>query len=222
MRADHAVGGCKAGEGDAGGVRGPTRGEGDGFQRGKRALVGTIVIHDPEFLVPGARADERNLRGGDAGEAAGEFIDNLIGELMGEFADLQIRRLTAIDFADDGFVGAAANIVKPGGDDDFAGGFGEIAECDEIGVEGRFGPDEELEFLRLGRNLGGVKAGRDEFDDAGKGEIFSNHRGEEGGVGGGSVGAGGEISDGDAGELRVAEAGAGAEPVLGQGCGGEE
>ena len=149
LRADDAVGGREAGEGDARGVGRPARGERDGAEMRELVLVGAVVIHDPEFFVAGARADESDLRGADAGKAAGKFGDDFIGELVGEFADLRVGGCAAINFADDGFVGGAADVVAPGGDDDFGGGFGEIAEGDEIGVEGRIGPGEFLEFAGL-------------------------------------------------------------------------
>src|SRR5258708_27641107 len=190
------------------------------MQRGERVLVGAVVIHHPHFLGAGARADEGDLRGADGGEAAGTSGDDFVGELVGEFADLRVGGSATIDLADDGFVGGAANVEHPCGDGDFGGGFGEIAEGDEVGVEGRIDPGGFLELRRLGGNLGGVEAGRDEFDDAGEGEIVANDLGEEGGVGFGVVGARGEVGNGDAGFVD-AEAGAGAEDVLGEGGNGE-
>src|SRR5208283_3058912 len=78
------------------------------------------------------------------------------------------------------------------GDDDFGGGFGEIAEGDEIGAERGIGPGEEVEFLGLGRNLGGIKTGRNELDDAGVRKIIANDLGEKSGVGIRAIGAMGE------------------------------
>ena len=164
----------------------------------------------------GAGADEGNLRGTDTRHAAVKSGDDFVGKLMSEFADLRVGGIAAIDFADDGFVGGAADVVTPGGDDDFSGGFGEIAKGDKIGIEGRIGPCEFLKFLRLRGNGGGIKAGRDEIHDAGEGEIVADDLGEEAGVRFGGVDARGKISDGDA-RFFDAEAGAGAEPILGKG-----
>ena len=156
-----------------------------------------------------------------AREAAGKFGDDFIGELMGEFADLRVGGFAAINFADDGFVRGAAYVVAPGGDGDFGAGFGEISEGDKIGVEGRIGPGEFLEFARLRGDLNGIKAGGDEFDDAGEGEVVAHGLREEAGVGFGGFDARSEVGNGDAGFLN-AHAGAGAEPVLSLGDGGEE
>jgi len=163
--------------------------------------------------VAGARANKGNLRGSDAGQAAGKFIDDFVGELVGEFTDFRIRGSATIDLADNRFRGSAANIVKPGGNDNFRRAFREVAESDEVGVEGRISPGEELEFLRLGRNLRGIEAGRDEFEDAGEGEVVADDLREKAGVGTGVRRSSGKIGYRDSG-LFDAQASPGAEPVL--------
>jgi hypothetical protein len=67
----------------------------------ERALTRAIVVHHPDFLRARTRADERDLRGRDAGEAAGEFADDLVCELVRKFPDLRISGGAAINFADD-------------------------------------------------------------------------------------------------------------------------
>src|SRR5215471_16589559 len=69
-------------------------------------------------------------------------------------------RSSAIDFADNRFIRGAANVVHPGGDGDFGGGFGEVAEGDEIGIERGSSPGLFLELVGRGRNLRGIEAGR--------------------------------------------------------------
>jgi len=105
------------------------------------ALIGTVVVHHPDFLGAATRADEGDLRGGDAWESARKFADNFVGELMGEFADLKIRGSATIDLADDCLRRGIAKVIKPGFDGDFGSGFGDIAEAEEIGVGGRIDPD---------------------------------------------------------------------------------
>ena len=62
LRAGDAVHGGEAGEGDAGSVGGPARGERDGFQGGELALVGAVVVHHPDFFPLRAHlADESDL-----------------------------------------------------------------------------------------------------------------------------------------------------------------
>src|SRR5277367_1047074 len=207
----YAVVGLVAGEGDAGSVGRPAGREGDRAERGERVLVGAVVIHDPDFFGAGARADEGDLRRGDAGKTAGEFADDFVGELVGEFADLLVGGSAAIDFADDGLGGGIVDVVEPGLDGDFGGGFGDVAEGDVAGFDVRVGPSGVLKFGRLGERLRGIEAGADKFDDAAEGEVVADDLGELLGVRLGGVGARAEIGDGDA-EFLDAEACAGAEP----------
>ena len=100
------------------------------------ALVGTVVVHHPDFLGAAARADEGDLCCGHAGKAAGELGDDFVGELMGEFADLEIRGRAAINLSDDGLRSWIADVVEPSFDGDFRGGFGEIAKAKEIRDDG--------------------------------------------------------------------------------------
>ncbi len=215
MRADDSIGGSEAGEGDSGGIGRPARGERNAAERGERVLVGAVVIHEPKFFGAGARTDEGDLRGGDAAGATRKFIDDFVGELMREFANLGIGGRAAIDLADNGLRGGIADVVHPGVDDDFGGSFGEIAEGDEIGIERGVGPGKVAKFagLREERWLGGIEAGTDDIENATEGEVVANYAGEERAVSGGFRGFGSEIGNGDAG-LFCADAGAGAKPGL--------
>ena len=221
LRANHAADRNKAGEGDAGGIGRPARSERDGMKRGKRMLVGAIVIHDPEFLGADIAANESDLRGSNAGKATRKFADNFVGELVSEFADLDVGGNAAIDLADDGLARRAADVVHPSEDGDFGGSFGEIAEGEEISVHGRLGPIEHLEFTGLGRSFGRIKIWAGKIENAGEGEIFANDVGEENGVRFVGIGFWSEVGDGDARPFD-AEAGAGAEPVLRKGGGGNK
>ncbi len=176
-------------------------------------LVRAVVVHDPDFFGAGTRTNEGDLRGSDAGESAGKFVDDFVGELVREFADLGVGGVAAIDFGDDGLGGRIANIEHPGGDGDFGGGFGEITESDEVGVDGHVRPSEILQLGGIGEGLRRIKAGGDKVENAGEGEVVANHLGEERGVRLGRVGSHHEVGNGDAG-LFDAEAGAGAEPTL--------
>lgn len=213
LRADDTVGGCKAGKGDAGSIWRPMGGKGNAAERRELVLVGAIVIHDPEFFVARARTDKSDLSGGDAGESAGKFIDDFVSELMSEFADLCISGVAAVDLADDGLGRGIADVKHPGGDRDFGGSFREIAEGDEIGVDGHVGPGKIAKFGGLRRRLRWIKAGRDEVENAGEGQIVADNLSEKRGVGLGRVGAGSKIGHCNA-RLFDAETGAGAEPTL--------
>ena len=142
-------------------------------------LIGAIVVHYPEFFRASARADEGNLRGGDAGEAAGEAADDFVGELVSEFANLRVSGRAAVDLTDDGLIGGAADVIEPAGDYNFTGGLGEIAESYEIGVDLRRGP---VGIAKLSRNRGhlhGIEAGTDEFNDAAELQVVADNLGEE-------------------------------------------
>src|SRR5712675_898496 len=176
-------------------------------------LVGTVVVHYPEFFCAGARTDEGNLRGGDAGKAAGEAADDFVGELVGEFANLRVSGRAAVDFADDGLIGGAADVVEPSGDDDFGGGFGEITEGDEVGIDLGGGPIGIVQLGGLGGNLGGIEAGADEIHDAAELQVVADDLGEELRMWLGGVLAGGEIGYRQT-RFVYTEAGAGTEPIL--------
>jgi len=221
LRADDTVGGCKAGKGDAGSIWRPMGGKGNAAERSELVLVGAIVIHDPEFFIARARTDESDLGGGDAGESAGKFIDDFVRELMSKFADLCVSGVAAVDLADDGLGRRIANVKHPGGDRDFGGGFREIAEGDEIGVDRHVGPGKIAKFGGLRRRLRRIKTGRDEVENAGEGQIVADHLGEKSRVGFGRVGAGSEIGHCNA-RLFDAETGASAEPTLFLLCEGED
>src|SRR6267154_3042509 len=112
LRADYLGGaGFKTSEGDAGCVRRPARRQGNGVHGGEGMLIGAVVVHYPEFFCASARADEGDLRGSDAGKAAGEAADDFVSELVSEFANLRVSGRAAVDFADDGLIGGAADVV---------------------------------------------------------------------------------------------------------------
>ena len=118
-------------------------------------LIGAVVVHEPDFFGAGAGADESDLRAGDAGETAAEFVDDFVGELVSEAADLRVGGSAAIDLGDNRLSGGIANVEEPGLDGYFGGGFGEIAEGDHAGVGWSIGPSEIAQFGRLRGGCGG-------------------------------------------------------------------
>ena len=137
-------------------------------------LVGAVVIHDPDFFSAGAGTYEGDLGGGDTGQAAREFEDDFVGELVGEFADLLICRRATIDFADDGLAGGTSDVIEPGLDGDFGSGFGEIAEGDVVSVDLGVGPRGALEFAWLRGRLGWIETRADEIEDSAEGEVIAD------------------------------------------------
>jgi hypothetical protein len=151
------------------------------------------------------------LRRCDAREAAREFEDYFVSELVGEFADLLICGCTSIDFADDGFAGGTGDVVEPCLDGNFGSGFGEIAEGDVVSVDLGVGPRGALEFAGLRWGLGWIETRADEIEDSAEGEIVADDLREFLGVGFGIVGARAKVGYREA-DFVYAEAGACAEP----------
>ena len=137
-----------AGEGDAGRIGRATWSEGYGAKRSEGMLIGTVVIHRPDFFCARTGADESDLSGGDAGQSAGEPHDDFVGELMGELANLRVGGSATINFCNHGLRRGIGDIVKPGLDRYFAGRFNEIAESDVMRVDGRIGPRNVAKFRR--------------------------------------------------------------------------
>src|ERR1700719_2510731 len=79
-----------ASEGDAARIRRPTRRERNGVELSQLVLVLTVVNHRPDFLVAASIANERDLRAGDSRQAARQFADDFIGELVSEGSNLRI------------------------------------------------------------------------------------------------------------------------------------
>jgi len=217
LRAGDAADGLETREGDAGGVRGPVRGDGYRAEGSEFVLIGAVVIHNPDFLrAIGIATRESDLRTGNARQAAGKLTNNFVGELMSKNAHLGVGRLAAVGLADDGLRGGTHDVEEPSVDGDVGGGFGEITEGEEVGVHGPLRPIEHTEFPGLRGCVGGIETGTGEFDDAGKGEVVADHGGEKSRVGFGVIRFGCEIGDRDA-RSGLPEAGAGADLILRKG-----
>src|SRR5262249_54899638 len=143
-----------------------------------------------------ARTHEGDLCGGDAREAAGEAADDFIRELVREFADLRISGRAAVNLANNGLRGSAADVIDPAGEYNFTGGFREIAEGDEIGVD--LGGDP-VAIVQLGRQRGHldrIEARADKIDDSRELQVIADDLGKELRVGFGIVIARCEIGNG--------------------------
>src|SRR5260370_42599023 len=100
---------------------------------------------------------------------------------MGEFADLKIRGSAAVHLSDDRLRGGIAEVIEPGFDGHFGGGFGEIAEAEEIGVRGGINPDGRLQFGGGGGGLRGVEGWEGGVDNAAQFEEAADCLSEGGG-----------------------------------------
>src|SRR5262249_31410182 len=112
LRTANATSQFEASESDSGGIGRPARSERNGAERSKRMLVAAVVIHGPNFFCAGARANEGDLRGSDAGHA-GEPADDFVGKLMCVFPDLRIRWRTAIDLSEHRLRRRTIDIIEP-------------------------------------------------------------------------------------------------------------
>src|SRR5260370_39209001 len=135
-----------AGEGDAGRVRRPTRGEGDAMELSQLALVFSIVVRGPDLFIAASVAYKRDLRGGDSRQAAGQFADDFIGELVSESPDLCIVYVTPVHFSNDRGQRGVANIVQPGLNFERILGGGQIAVGEKLSGRGIIGPTFEVNF----------------------------------------------------------------------------
>ena len=177
------------------------------------ALVGAVIIHRPDFFGAAARADEGDLRSGHTRETTGKLADDLVGELMRELANLEVSGSAAINFSDNRLRRGIAEIVKPGFDGDFGGGFRNIAETQVIGVCGRLEPGGGLKLRGDTGGLRRIKARAGDLDNAGELEIVANDLRKKSSVGFGRVGARREIGDGHA-RFGLAEPGGNSDAVL--------
>src|SRR3977135_453777 len=76
-------------------------------------LVGAVVIHGPDFLVPAAAAHEINLALRNPGNAATQAKDDLVGKLVRRSAGRIVGRRILILLAQDLRRGHILHIVKP-------------------------------------------------------------------------------------------------------------
>src|ERR1039458_6723975 len=80
-------------EGEAGTIGRNSGRQGDGGLMSELALVGAVVIHDPDFFVAGAIADEKDFAFGDAGNAATQTKNDFVREFVGnEAGGIEIGR----------------------------------------------------------------------------------------------------------------------------------
>src|ERR1700677_5411070 len=61
-------------------------------------LVRAVIIHGPDFFVSAPAADESNLRLRDAGKAAAQLRDDVVGKLVRQAARVGVGGCAAIDF----------------------------------------------------------------------------------------------------------------------------
>ena len=168
----------------------------------------------------GAIADEKQFAFGDAGNPAPQTKDDFVSESVCNDAGSLVGSNIGILFSEHQGRGSVLHVVKPALDDHFAGRDSEIAKGQHGGVGRWRVPDSEGNFGRIARDLQGIEAFRDQFDDAGVVEVVPEcvvEGFQQGGVLRVRV-RGLEVGDREA-DPFYAETGAGANPILG---GGEE
>ena len=174
---------------------------------GDGVLIGAIVVHHPDFFgVLAENFDVEDFGFGDAGNAATEAQDDLVGKLMGDLAGRVIAGGVAILLREDLGILSVLRVEEEAIDDQFAAIDADGAEGDEGCTGGRVGVGLDLHLGGRAGSAGGHQAFGDDVEDASGGEV-----GVEGAVEGllqlGSlgIGAGGlEVGDGDADHANAA------------------
>ena len=130
-------------------------------------LVGPVVIHHPDFLVPAAAAHEVNLALRNAGNAAAQAEDNLVRELVrddagrvggGRVLILLAQHLRRRDVLD---------VVEPALHGHVVAGHAQIAERQHGRIRRRRIPGLKLHVCRIARNRQRIEALRNHVEDAG-------------------------------------------------------
>src|ERR1019366_10794868 len=106
------------------------------------------IIHRPDFLVAATIAHKRDLRAGDAWQAAGQLANDLVGELVREDADLSVADIAAIDFSNHWSQGGISHIVQPSLNLEAIAACRELAESQKLRRRRRAGPGLEIHFRR--------------------------------------------------------------------------
>jgi len=99
-------------------------------------LVGTVVIHHPDFFVAGAVADEINLTFSDAGDTPAKSGDDFIRKSMGDDAGRVVGGDVGILFADHQRRCRVPYVVEPPLHGEFARSDTEIAKGQHGGLGG--------------------------------------------------------------------------------------
>src|SRR6266576_4019867 len=103
-------------------------------------LVGSVVIHGPNFLVAGAVADKINLALCDAGDSAAETEDDFVGKLVRDYADCIGGGVVVVLLAEHLRRGSRAlDVVEPALHSDFVGSDAQVAEGEHGSVGRRRG-----------------------------------------------------------------------------------
>ncbi len=102
-------------------LSGETRGEMETVPRCVMAmLVGSVVVHRPDLFVAAAEFDVEDFGLGDAGDAAAEAEDDLVGEAMGDLTGGVFAGVFAVLLGEHLRVLRVLRVEEVAVDDDFA------------------------------------------------------------------------------------------------------
>src|SRR5260370_40853941 len=130
-------------------------------------LVGAIVVHDPDFFVAGAFADEVDLGFGDAWYASAQAEDDLVGKSVCDHARRLGRGVVGVLLAEHLWRRLILYVVEPSLHRDLAGGRAQVAESEHGSVRRRGIPSRAINLRPLPRLLHRINTLRDEIEDAG-------------------------------------------------------
>ena len=148
------------------GVGRPARGKRNGAQRGHLVLVRAIVIHHPDFLVAGFVAHIGDLCLRDAGQAAAQHADDVVGKLVGQLACIPVFRVAPINFLQRQGRGGIVHIGEKSRDRQAGAVDRHVAVGHHVSVRRSSRPVRRFHFARLAGNLRGIEAGADHVQHA--------------------------------------------------------
>src|SRR5260370_19151342 len=138
-------------------------------------LVGAIVVHDPDFFVAGAFADEVDLGFGDAWYASAQAEDDLVGKSVCDHARRVGRCVVGVLLAEHLWRRLILYVVEPSLHRQLAGGRAQVAESEHGSVRRRGTPSRGIKFRRFPPFLQRIKTLRFAMRNAWIARLFTYH-----------------------------------------------
>src|ERR1700758_4782986 len=134
-------------------------------------LVGPVIVHRPDFLVPAAIADEINLRFGNPLNPSTQAENDLVSKLVRHDPSCRFTGRVRVLLAENLWRLGVLYVEEPALSGQFAVRHSEIAESQHPGVRRWRAPGKEVHFRRLPWHLQWIEALRDQFNYAGNIQI---------------------------------------------------
>src|SRR5579863_10425322 len=131
------------------------------------ALIGSVVVHRPDLLVAAAAAHKVNLAFGNAGYAAAEPEDNLVGKFVRDNTGFITGGRILILFSEHLWRRDVLHVVKPSLHGYIIARNAQVAEREHRSIDRSSIPDIELYLSRIAGNRQRIEALRRHVEDAG-------------------------------------------------------